>query len=590
MSNSNLISKRIAQIRAIMKKRKIDAFLIPHEDERLCENTPKNYERLFWLTGFSGSAGYALITTDNLYLFVDGRYTLQAKKQTKKLKAKIIDIDEKNLVKLLKNNSKKIKKLALDPKLISALKYNKLITHTNSAKIKVLNVKTNLIDLIWKRELKIQKTNRIFILKKIYSGQSYDKKLNSIFLYLKKNRADAFFIQNSESLAWLYNIRGADLDYTPIVFCTSLITQNKAYLFFEDNTLPTKIIKYYSKKVIFLNYNKIISVLGKIKKGNYCILLDPNNTSKFNLDLIKKHSNNIKMIQDPIQHYKSIKNSTEIKNSEKAHLLDGVALCKFLFWIKNLKSNITELDIVEKLESLRLLNKNYLGKSFPTIAGSGPNGAIIHYIPNLKSNRKVMKNDILLLDSGGQYKLGTTDITRTIALGMVTKEQKLNYTLVLKGHINLSLAVFPKGITGAYLDYIARSFLWKNEKDFAHGTGHGVGHFLNVHEGPFSISYKNHVNLEAGMVFSNEPGYYKENHYGIRIENLVTTKNAKNNNFLKIDTLTLVPYENNLINKNMLSNDEKSWLVNYNKNIFKKVSPFLSANERNWLDKTCKMI
>ena len=321
-------------------------------------------------------------------------------------------------------------------------------------------------------------------------------------------------------------------------------------------------------------------------------MLDPFSTSKYYYDLIKKYTCKCILIKDPVSNLKSIKTSSEIRNITSAHLLDGISLCKFLYWLKNINYQISELDIVKKIDTLRERNKYFLCKSFPTIAGSGPNGAIIHYIPNKKTNRKILKNDIILVDSGGQYKLGTTDVTRTVSIGKPTKNQILNYTLVLKGHINFSTAIFPEGVTGAYLDYLARAYLWKEGKDYSHGTGHGVGYCLNVHEGPFSISRFNNVSLKNGMVFSNEPGYYLEKKYGIRIENLVSTKSIIINgkNFLNINTLTLAPYDNDLIDISMLSKEELNWLNDYNKNLYQKLKPYLLEKERNWLYNNIKKI
>ena len=585
MYKNNIIKQRVSQLRTIMMSSNIDSFLVTHEDERLTEYTPHNFERLKWLIGFTGSAGYLVVTIKNLYLFVDGRYTLQSKNETKNLKIKIYDISKFDLFNFFKLYKDNLKNIALDPKLITTSQYLKFNEESNKLGWKVIDLKKNLIDLIWKRELRVQDTSSIFLLSSKFTGVKFETKINLIFSYLKETESDMLFIQNSESLAWLLNLRGKDFDCTPILFCFSLITINKVYVFLEDKNIPSKIKEKFSSKIIFLEYSDINKILKKIKNKCPNTLLDPKTTSKFYYNLLSKVSKNIKFIQDPIQNYKSIKNSTEIINIKKAHLFDGIALCKFLYWIKNNKESFTELDVVKKIDFLRSTNNGYISRSFPTIAGSGANGAIIHYIPNANTNKKINKNDILLLDSGGQYKFGTTDVTRTIALGKVTQEQSRNYTLVLKGHIAVSMAIFPEGKSGRYLDNMARSFLWAEGKDYAHGTGHGVGYCLNVHEGPFSISDRNTIPIKEGMVFSNEPGFYKEKSYGIRIENLVTANQVYfgEKKFLKINTLTLAPYETSLIKKSMLTNDETSWLIKYNKNLFNKVSPYLLEKEQNWL-------
>jgi len=593
MYKNNIFKQRVNKLRKIMLSRNINSFLVTHDDERLTEYTPKNFARLKWLIGFTGSAGFLVVTIKNLYLFVDGRYTIQSKNETKGLKIVIYDIGKFDLFSFFKLFHNKLNNIALDQKSITTSQHLKYQEEANKLGWKVIDLKKNLIDLIWKRDLKVQNTDNIFLLSSKYTGTKYEKKINLIFSFLKENKSDVFFLQNSESLAWLLNIRGRDFDCTPVLFCFSLVTYNKVYIFLEDKNIPIKIKNQFSKKVIFLDHSDINKVLKQIKNKYTKTLLDPKTTSKFYYNLLSKASKSITFIEDPIQNLKSIKNSTEILNIKKAHLLDGVALCKFLYWVKNNKESFTELDIVKKIDFLRSKNSNYISRSFPTIAGSGSNGAIIHYIPNTNTNKKINKNDILLLDSGGQYKFGTTDVTRTIAFGKVTQEQSINYTLVLKGHIAVSKATFPAGKSGRYLDNIARSFLWAEGKDFAHGTGHGVGYCLNVHEGPFSISDRNNIPLKKGMVFSNEPGFYKEDCYGIRIENLVTADEIKfgKKKFIKINTLTLAPYETSLIKKNMLTIDELSWLKAYNKNLFKKVSPYLLEKEKNWLyDYTIKSL
>jgi Xaa-Pro aminopeptidase len=585
MYKNNIFQQRVSQLRKIMLSSNIDCFLVTHDDERLTEYTPENFKRLKWLIGFTGSAGYLIVTIKNLYLFVDGRYTLQSKNETKGLKITLYDISKFDLLSFFKLFQNKLKNIALDLKSITTSQHLKYKEESKKAGWKVVDLKNNLIDLIWKRDLKVQDTNSIFLLSSKYTGAKYEKKISLIFSFLKENKSDMLFLQNSESLAWLLNIRGKDFDCTPILYCFSLFTINKVYIFLENKNIPLEVKNQFSKKIVFLSYDDINKVLKQRKIKSSKTLLDPKTTSKFYYNLLSKTSKSIKFIEDPVQNYKSIKNSTEIKNIKKAHLLDGIAICKFLYWVKNKKESITELDVVKKIDFLRSINSEYLSRSFPTIAGSGANGAIIHYIPNANTNKKISKNDILLLDSGGQYNLGTTDVTRTIAFGKVTQEQSKNYTLVLKGHIAVSMAIFPEGKSGRYLDNLARSFLWADGKDFAHGTGHGVGYCLNVHEGPFSISDRNNIPLKKGMVFSNEPGFYKENSYGIRIENLVVADQIKfgTKSFIKINTLTLAPYETSLIKKNMLTKDEITWLKSYNKNLFKSISPYLLEKEKNWL-------
>tara|TARA_A100001011_G_scaffold398858_1_gene504846 strand:+ start:2428 stop:4206 length:1779 start_codon:yes stop_codon:yes gene_type:complete len=592
MSKINKYSQKIEALRALMLKKKIDSYLVSHEDEHLLENSSENFQRLKWLTGFTGSAGYLIVTLNNLYLFVDSRYSIQSKIETKGLKIKIFNVAKLDYEKFIKLNKLKTANIALDCKTIS---YKLFLSYENAAqhsKLKIISLKNNLVDFIWNRSMKTQNTNKIFMLEQKYCGLSFEEKLKKLLMFLKNKNADTIFIQNSESVSWLFNIRGADLLYTPITFAYSLISKKYIYIFLENSKLSKKIVNFFSKKIKILRFSEIEETLKKINNKEDKILIDTKTTSKYYHDIIKKSYKEIIYDNDPILTFKAIKNNIEIKNIVKAHIFDGVALTKFIYWLKNFNSVLTELDIVNKIDALRSQNKNFLCKSFPTIAGSGKNGAIVHYIPNKITNRKLNKNDILLLDSGGQYKLGTTDVTRTLSIGKPEENHTVSYTQVLKSHIKLSNAIFPEGISGAYLDYLARSKLWEIGKDYAHGTGHGVGYCLNVHEGPFSISKNSNIALKEGMVFSNEPGYYIENKFGIRIENLVTIKKKILNkkDFFKIETLTLAPYDIDLIKKNLLTKSELLWVKNYHKRVFKEISPYLTKNENDWLIKEIKKL
>ncbi len=587
MSKKNIYIKRVSSLREVMCKKNIEAFLVTHDDEHLLENTSKNFERLKWIIGFTGSAGYLLVTLKDLFLFVDPRYSIQSKLETNGLKIKIFNTSKLNYEKFISLNKLKTKNLALDPKTMSYRLFASYKRLAINSQIKVIKLKKNLIDYIWLRSLNVQNTENIFLLNKKYSGTSFNEKLKKLLLVLKKKKIDSIFIQNSESVAWLFNFRGMDLSCTPITFAYSLLSKEYTYIFLEDPNLPKKILNFFPKKIKFIKFSDISVTLKKLRVSKKNILIDESTTSTFYHDLFQKYYKKVFYDEDPISYLKSIKNNTEIKNLIKSHIYDGIALTKFIYWFKNVKNEVTELEIVRKIDNLRSQNQDFLSKSFPTIAASGENGAIVHYIPNKKTNRKLNNDDILLLDSGGQYKLGTTDVTRTLSIGKPKQDQSLNYTYVLKSHIKLNNAIFPKGTSGAFLDYLVRSELWQRGKDFAHGTGHGVGYCLNVHEGPFSISKNNKIPLQEGMVFSNEPGYYLEGKFGIRIENLVTIKRKIFNKkeFFRIETLTLAPYDNDLIKKDLLNNEELAWIKNYHNKVFKKISPYLNKNEKNWLFK-----
>ena len=564
-----------------MTKHYIDAYVVPHHDENFSEYVPPNKERLRWVSGFSGSAGTLLITSNELYLFTDGRYILQAKNQTKGLNCKIVNISDCTFLNFLENNSSKFKSIGIDSKTISLFEYNNLCKLI-SKKIKLID--NCLIDYLWKRKLSTQESSKIFFLPTKFCGENINKKLMKTSAYLTKEKADYIFSQNSESIAWLFNMRGADLPHTPLVFCSALIGKNKQKIFFENKKIPEKIKKYFPKKTKIHTYSEMSTVLKKSCKKTSKIIIDKKKLSLFNFNLLQKVSKNLLVKDDILLSYRSIKNPTEIKCSIKAHILDAVSLCKFLYWYKNSDGILSELDVVEKIDSLRKENPGFICPSFPTIAGAGKNGAIIHYQPNKRSNKKIHDNDILLLDSGGQYLSGTTDVTRTITRKSNVSQNIINdYTLVLKSHIRVNLSKFPPGTPGSFLDSVARTILWDNGEDFAHSTGHGVGFCLNVHEGPFSISLRNFSPLYEKMIFSNEPGIYKNGKYGIRIENLVFTKSVSINKkkFLVLKTLTLVPYEKDLIDKSLLNLAEKNWLNNYHKNVIKNISPMLNNLEKN---------
>ena len=590
MSNNSLLN--ISNLRYVMKKNSLDAYIVPHNDENFSEYVPKNKERLNWISGFSGSAGMLFVTQHQLYLFTDGRYILQAKKQTKNLNCKIINVVDHTFLDFLKDNQNKFKNIGVESKTISFLEYNhiKNVISRNTSKIKIIN--NNLIDLLWKRKLNTQDTSKIFFLSTKYCGESVKKKLQKTFRYLSKEKADYIFSQNSESIAWLFNMRGQDLPNTPLVFCSALIGKKNQKLFFENKQIPDNVKRFLPKQTKIYSYSEMHKVLQNSCKSSK-IIIDDKKLSLFNYNFLKKITSHLLIKDDILLSYRSIKNSTEIECSKKAHILDAVSLCKFLYWYKSYDGPLTELDVVNKIDNLRKKNAGFICPSFPTIAGAGQNGAIIHYQPNKIINKKINDSDILLLDSGGQYFYGTTDVTRTVTRKKnIAKKIIHDYTLVLKSHINVNQSKFPKGTPGSFLDSTARKILWDNGEDFAHSTGHGVGFCLNVHEGPFSISLKNLSPLNEKMIFSNEPGIYKNGKYGIRIENLVFTKSIsiKKKRLLALESLTLVPYERELIDISLLNLEEKNWLNNYHKNVNNIISPYLNNMEKKWLKIQCKKI
>ncbi len=547
----------------------VDGYIIPKNDEFFSEYANPN--RLKIISNFSGSAGMALILKDKNYLYVDGRYTLQGRLESGK-EFEINEIPKFNPRQILSRYKRKMK-LGFDPKLFT---FQSLRRHF-LPEFELIAIKDNLIDQLCKNKKVISKS--FFQLSSKEAGESVRSKLKKLKKFMSKKKIDNIFISAPENVSWLLNLRGHDNPNSPIPNCRLIVTKNeKIYLFSSrdkiqniSNKIPIK-LNYYEEKDFY-------TILYKLKGKNFSV--DEISCSVFFEKLISSKFKIINKI-DPIYMFKSLKNNTELKNMEKAHVEDGVALTKFLYWIKNTKiRNLDELKVQNKLENFRKKNKNYLYPSFNTIAGSGPNGAIIHYRADKKSNRKIKSNDIFLCDSGGQYKYGTTDVTRTICFKKPKDSIKNIFTRVLKGHIAVVSTNLNKFNKGKQLDARARFWLKKVNLDYGHGTGHGVGYFLNVHEGPQSLSKFSNIKIENGMIVSNEPGYYKENKFGIRIENLIYAIKNKSKFYFK--NLTLAPIDNDLINFNLLNYKEKQYLKSYHNLSYKKLSKFLNKKEKIWL-------
>ncbi len=557
---------RIKLLRSKFKKYGIDGYVIPKNDDFFTEYSKLN--RLEVISNFSGSAGLAIILKNKNYLFTDGRYTIQSKIESGK-NFKIYGFEKLINCSLFKNLT-----LGIDPKLFTYTQIKNYFLKYN----KIKHIEKNLIDEIKKQKKHISMP--FFSLDKNIVGESINSKLNKITKYLKKNKSDYIFISAPENVAWILNIRGRDGPNSPIPNSRLIISKSKKILLISNlkkckQLLKNKIIK----KDDFLDINSLPSKILHLKGKNF--IIDDKSCSVFYENLIETKFKIVRR-EDPIYLLKAIKNKTEIKNMINAHILDGVALTKFLYWIKNInKKKITELEVAKKLENFRKLNKNFLYPSFDTIAGSGKNGAIVHYRAKKKNCRTINKKDILLCDSGGQYKYGTTDVTRTICFSEQKKNIKNIFTKVLKGHIAVASTDLNKIDTGKKIDKRARKFLNESNLDYAHGTGHGVGFFLNVHEGPQSITKINKVKIREGMILSNEPGYYKTNEYGIRIENLVYVKKIKKN--LLFQNLTMAPIEKDLINFDLLTTDEKNYLLKYHLEVYSRISKYLNPNERRWL-------
>ena len=561
-----MIKKRLDSLKKKFNSLGIDGYVVPKNDEFFSEYSAN--DRLKTISNFSGSAGCAVILKNKNYLFVDGRYTIQAK----------IEVGDnfiiKNFNELLNCNLFKNATLGIDPKIFTINEINRFFLKYNKIKI----IKNNLID-------KLHKTSPNYIkpfysLKETVAGESHLKKITKVTNILKKEKVDYLYVSASENIAWLLNIRGHDNPNSPIPNCRLLLTKNKKVFIICENQKLNKLIKEKKiKKNQIIEPQKLKIFISKIKTGKF--IIDSKTCSIFYRNfIIAKHK--IIKKNDPIYLLKSIKNKSEIDNIINAHINDGVALTKFLYWIKiSNKKKITEVDAQNKLEKYRKKNKRYLFPSFNTIAGSGANGAIIHYRATKKNTKKINKKDLFLCDSGGQYKYGTTDVTRTICFSKPQNYIKNIFTKVLKGHIAVVTSNLKTHYNGKLIDLRARAYLKKSGLDYDHGTGHGVGFFSNVHEGPQAISKFNIIRLQQGMILSNEPGYYRKGKFGIRIENLLYIK--RDNKKLSFVNLTLAPVDIDLINFELLTKKEKNYLFNYHLNIYLNLSKYLNKKEKKWL-------
>ena len=571
-----------------MRQKKYDALLVPREDMFSGEEVPKSEERLKYITNFTGSAGFAIIVSnENLKsaIFSDGRYQLQLKKQ---VDTKFFDVFNGGINEIgnfLKDNEKYLKIIAFDPWLLTSIKHETLSKILKSTPLILKATEKNLIDEIWKkRPTETQKS--IFQLPIKRTGENFLSKINRLKKVITNIGGDYYVLFNPAGLSWLLNIRCRDLEYTPVSRSFCIISSEGEVFIFSDNSTFEIITKNHSK-IHLLQINELTSFLKKLKNKNF--LIDPVFLPLQIKYLILNMRLNIHTISCPIEEFKSVKNSNELNGFKVSHLKDGLAFLKLFFWLeKNLSSqHLTEITISKKLYEFRSLEETFICESFATISAFKDNGAIIHYKADKSSDKKIDKDGLYLIDSGAHYLEGTTDTTRTIKIGKVSEEMINNYTLVLKGHIAIATAIFPKNTKGREIDSLARKALWSEGKDYAHGTGHGVGCLLSVHEGPISISKHSKCDIKQGMVISNEPGYYKNGEYGIRIENLevVSKKYFKNSeNFLYFENLTRVPFELELINKEILTIDEINWINLYHEKVYRELANLITPDDRELLD------
>lgn len=582
------IKQRITALRALFEKEGIAAFIIPSTDPHLSEYVAPHWQSREWISGFTGSAGTVVVTREQAGLWTDSRYFLQAARQ---LEGSGIDLykemlpETPGITEFLSNHLKAGEAVGIDGKVFSTEEARQLQEELKKSGIKVKSI-TDPMKQIW-AERPAMPEAPAFVYGTEYAGKSCPEKLAAIRTEIKKTGAEALLISALDEIAWTLNIRGNDVHCNPVVVSYLLISEHEVHFFILPQKITEELSAYLKEAGVSIHsYEDIEHFLGNLTVKS--ILLNP---SKTNYAIYSAIGPNCQIIKgaSPVTLLKAIRNEQEIAGIHNAMQRDGVALTKFLIWLEKAvpQGKETEISIDKKLHEFRAAQPLYMGESFDTIAGYKEHGAIVHYEATPETDVTVEPKGFLLLDSGAQYLDGTTDITRTIALGELTEEEKTDYTLILKGHIALAMAVFPEGTRGAQLDVLARMPIWQHRMNFLHGTGHGVGHFLNVHEGPQSIRMnENPVALKAGMVTSNEPGVYKAGSHGIRIENLVLTVPAGEGmfgNYLKFETVTLCPICKKGIIKEMLTAEEIDWLNDYHQHVYEKLSPDLNREEQEWL-------
>ncbi len=584
---------RLADLRRAMDEAGVDAYLVPHGDEHHGEFIAPYAERLKWLTGFSGSAGFAIVLADRAAIFVDGRYTLQVRTQVDGALYEYAHLVDEPPHKWLKENLPQKAVVGFDPHLHTPGALMRLEAAASKAGGELKPVAKNLIDAVW-IDQPARPAENVIVYSDKFAGRSSADKRALLAKVIAADGLDAFLVSALDSIAWLFNIRGGDVAYSPLVYAYALVLKDgKAVLFIDEAKVTAEVRAHLGADVRLAPYDGLEEGFVDLDAKVAQIGIDQATASRWVFGVIETAGHTAKPSADPVTALKAPKHPAELDCVREAHVRDGAALTRFLAWLdeEGPKGTLDEVSASEKLDAFRAESNLYLGPSFPTIAGAGANGAVVHYRAEAKTAAKIKPDMLFLIDSGGQYLDGTTDVTRTVAIGTPTAEQKRRFTLVLKGHIALARARFVKGTTGSQLDALARAPLWVDGVDFDHGTGHGVGTYLGVHEGPQRISkVGNTVALEPGMVISNEPGYYKTGEYGIRIENLVAVVEAKaptgaEKPLLEFETITFAPLDLKLVDEALLDAGEKAWLNEYHATVREKLSPLVDEKTRVWLER-----
>jgi Xaa-Pro aminopeptidase len=584
------LTSRLSAFREELTKRNLTGFVVPRADQQQNEYVPPSEERLAWLTGFTGSAGMAIVLASEAAVFVDGRYTLQAAKQVDTKAWRVEPLVDPPPETWLAHHLTAGDRLGFDPWLHTTAAAEKLAAACTKAGAELVAVDSNPVDSIW-TERPALPLAPVTLHGPQFSGEVEADKLKRIEAEIVKLGADALVLSDSHAVAWTFNIRGGDVAHTPLPLSYAVVPKSgRPTLFIDHRKLSNSVRDHLERTATVVEPGALASKLIELSKSGAGIALDSATAADALTRLISSAGGKPLRRSDPVSLLKAVKNDTEIVGTKAAHRRDAVALARFLAWVDREApaGNLTEIDAVEALETFRRDTGALKDVSFPTISGAGPNGAIVHYRVTRKSNRRIARGDLLLIDSGAQYEDGTTDVTRTITVGEPTQEMRDRFTRVLRGHMAITRALFPDGTTGAQLDSLARQYLWQAGVDFEHGTGHGVGSYLSVHEGPARISKLGATPLKRGMILSNEPGYYKTDGFGIRIENLELVVAANVAGAEKpvnaFETLTLAPIDRRLVDLNMLTGDELSWLNEYHERVRHAVRGHVDDATKAWLD------
>lgn len=586
------IQERLMIFRGEMRKAGVAACIVPGTDPHASEYIADYWKEREWISGFDGSAGTAVVTLNEAGLWTDSRYFLQGSEQLKGTGFELMKMglpDTPDMLNWLAQVLKPGEKVAVNPQMFSLNAFAAMEKELSGNGLQLVSV--DIPATAWTDRTPLP-ADPFFVFSAEKAGRSCSAKIQLVRAEMQKAHADVFVLSALDDIAWLFNIRGRDVAYNPVVIAYAMLDAVSCTLYLDEAKLTSETAAYLSgEKVTVKPYLAIYDDLKSVSLKNK-VLVDGAKLNQSLYEALPKSCQKVNQMS-PVFKLKALKNDVELAGIRNAMLKDGVALTQFFMWLEaNVAGgNLTEVSIAEKLAGFRAGQGDFFGESFGTIAGFAGHGAIVHYRADAASDSRLTPDNILLLDSGGQYLQGTTDITRTITLGNTTEQQKKDFTLVLKGHIGLGSVKFPVGTRGSQLDILARKAMWDLGINYGHGTGHGIGHFLNVHEGPQSIRMEeNPVTLQPGMIISNEPGLYRANQYGIRTENLVRVRESvvtEFGSFLEFETLTLFPIDKNLIDKSMMTPQETEWLNNYHQEVYTKLAPLLSADEQAWLkDKT----